>query len=147
MTWPTRAPRKRKPAKARDTAGRILAPSEHLIQVRLLASLTILAAPGVYWFAIPNAGKRSANHAMKMKAEGLRAGVADLCIMLPGGRSAFLELKKPGGRLSPEQKAFGETCKFLGHPWACAWSVTEALTYLRAWGALRENVTMQEAAE
>lgn len=146
MTWPIRKPRKAKTI-ARDPAGRILNPSEHLIQVRLMNELEAKAAPGVYVFAVPNQGNRSKNNAMKMRAEGLRAGVADLVVMMPGGRTAFLEMKKDGGRLSPPQKAFRAVCTLLGHPWAVAYSVDEALVYLRAWGALRENVVLAEAAE
>jgi len=29
-----------------------------------------------------------------------------MAFVLPDGRSAFIEIKKPGGRLSPEQKTF-----------------------------------------
>lgn len=143
-TWPKRTKR----VVARDpVTRRILTPSEHLIQVRLMDALALVAAPGVYWFAIPNQSNRGAVSGQKMKDEGVRSGVADLCIMLPQGRVAWLEMKKPGGRLSDTQKEFRDRCAFLNHPWAVAFSVQEALIYLRSWGALRENITLVEAAE
>jgi len=53
-------------------------------------------------FAIPNGGKRNKIAAMKLKAEGVSAGVPDLFI--PSLR-LFIEMKKPeGGRVSPAQK-------------------------------------------
>lgn len=145
MIWPTR---KRKTSVARDpVTRRILTPSEHLIQVRLLNELQYKAADGVYWFAVPNQSNRGAISGGKMKAEGVKSGVSDLVFMMPGGRTAFLEMKKEGGRLSDTQKAFRAICTLLGHPWAVAYSVEEALVYLRSWGALRENITLAEAAE
>lgn len=65
-------------------------------------------------FAVPNQryGKAAGG---RMKAEGVLAGVADLCIMLENGRVAFIELKKPGGRLSTSQKQFEASCGLLGH--------------------------------
>ena len=142
--WPKRAKRV---AVARDpNTRRILTPSEHLIQVRLVNELKAKAAPGVFWFAIPNQSNRGAVSGQKMKDEGVVSGVADLCVMLPQGRVAWLEMKKPGGRLSDTQKQFRDQCNLLGHPWAVAYSVQEALIYLRSWGALMENVAISEVA-
>jgi hypothetical protein len=68
---------------------------------------------------------------------GVRRGVADICLVLPGGAAAFLELKAPGGVLSPEQLLFQQSCEWAGAPYAVARSLDEAVEILRDWGALR----------
>ncbi len=117
--------------------GRIVEPSEHVIQCRLMDYLAYAAKPEVYYFAIPNQSNRHIASAAKMKAEGVRSGVADLCFMLPGGRAGWLEMKKPGGSMSETQKAFRDRCELLGHNWALAKSVDEALEVLTKWDALK----------
>lgn len=60
------------------------------------------------FFAVPNGGARNAWTAKIMKDEGVRAGVADLLLLLPRSGYAFLciEMKKPGGMQSESQKVF-----------------------------------------
>ena len=110
--------------------------SEHTLQVQVLE---IIAYKGkrTYAFAIPNAGARGLATAARMKAEGLTAGVADLCVMLPGGKVGWLELKAAKGRQSPAQVAFEDICEVLGHPYATAHTLDGAITVLKQWGALK----------
>jgi hypothetical protein len=110
---------------------------EHKLQVALLDYLAIAARPEIYYFAIPNQSNRHIANAARMKAEGVRAGSPDLCILLPAGRVAWLEMKAPKGTLSDAQKAFRDRAKSLDHYWAMARSVEEALLHLTAWGALK----------
>ena len=112
-------------------------PSEHRIQATLINYLYYAAKPDIYYFAIPNQANRHISNAVKMKAEGVRSGVADLCFMFPQGRVAWLEMKRPGGSLSPTQKQFREVCHALGHEWGTAKSVEEALELLTKWDALK----------
>ena len=59
-------------------------------------------------------------------------GVADRVVCLPDGVVWFIELKAPGGRLSPLQKMFADDMARLGQRYAClsskegvdAWSKT-----------------------
>lgn len=111
--------------------------SEHAIQKALVDYLTVNCRPDVYWFSIPNGGLRNMRVAIKLKAEGLKPGVADLCFMLPNGRAAWLELKTKIGRLSDHQEGFKARCTALGHLWAMARSVEEAIPHLAAWNVLR----------
>jgi hypothetical protein len=66
--------------------------------------------PELKWLhAIPNGGERNAAVAARLKAEGVKSGVSD--ISLPCARKGFhglyIEMKKPGGRESANQKEFG----------------------------------------
>lgn len=58
-------------------------------------------------YHIPNEGKRSVTTGRRMRLEGLRSGVPDICIPVArGGYSAlYVEMKRrKGGRVSDEQK-------------------------------------------
>jgi hypothetical protein len=115
--------------------------SEHSLQVRLLGIIDIgKTHPDIFAFAIPNAGRRSWNSGKKMNAEGLMKGVADLCIMMLGGMTGWLELKRPkGGRQSDEQKGFEARCKRTGHLYALVKTLEEAIAVLVSWGVLRDE--------
>jgi len=50
------------------------------------------------------------------KAQGVKAGFADLIILLPGGRVFLLEVKEPGGgSLSADQQLFREDVAAIDH--------------------------------
>lgn len=52
-------------------------------------------------------------------------GVSDRIACLPVGGVWFVELKAPGGRLSPLQKLFAARMKELGQNYTILWSKTE----------------------
>lgn len=113
-------------------------PTEHKLQVSLIDYLAYTAKPEIFYFAIPNQGNRHIMNATKMKAEGVRSGVADLCFMLPEGRVGWLEMKTSKGVLSDNQKAFRDRAMALGHHWALARSVDEAVVHLTSWGVMKD---------
>jgi len=49
-------------------------------------------------------------------------GVADRIACLPNGQTWFVELKKPGGRLSPLQEIFAENMAEMNQNYALLWS-------------------------
>lgn len=57
-------------------------------------------------FAIPNGGHRHKVTAAKMKAEGVKRGVPDICLPVSRGHyhGLYIELKTHKGRASREQK-------------------------------------------
>ena len=111
--------------------------SEHQLQKLVLNFLSVEAKPDIFYFAVPNAGLRSLPMGMRMKREGLRPGIADLCIMLPSGKCAWLEMKTAKGRQSLAQKGFQQICRRLGHRYAVARSLDEAIAFLDFVGALK----------
>jgi hypothetical protein len=83
--------------------------------------------PELKWaFAIPNGGERNIIVASKLRAEGVKAGVSDICIPVRRLYAGFyLEMKKPGGKESKEQKQFGEFVVSQGYLYKCAdhWAI------------------------
>jgi hypothetical protein len=89
---------------------------------RALFELTLLArhaAPQLdLLYAIPNGGLRSRATAGKLKAEGVKAGVPDICLPVPsrGHHGLYLELKRlDGGRASKLQVQWVESLRDQGY--------------------------------
>ena len=119
-------------------------PSEHSLQVKLIGIIEIgKIHPDVTVIAIPNAGRRSWRMGKKMKAEGLTAGAPDLAILMPNAATFWLEMKKrKGGRISDNQLGFAAKCKRLGHSYAVANTLADAVAILIGWGVLKPTVTI-----
>jgi hypothetical protein len=86
--------------------------TEHAHQTALFiwASQNTDKYPVLKWmYAIPNGGERNVAVAGRLKAEGVKSGVSDIC--LPTGRHGYhglyIEMKKPKGKESDNQKEFG----------------------------------------
>ena len=79
-------------------------------------------------FAIPNGGDRHIATAVKLKREGVLAGVSDLFLMIPAGgyHGLFLEMKAKGGRVSDAQKAFIQSALDMGYQAQVAFGFSEA---------------------
>jgi hypothetical protein len=67
--------------------------------------------------AIPNGGFRSWATARRLKKEGVKPGVPDICLPVPrnGHHGLYLELKREGGRATPEQRAWLQALNELGY--------------------------------
>lgn len=81
-------------------------------------------------FAIPNGGKRNITTAMKLKREGVKAGVLD--IFLPVARKGyhgmFTEMKVKPNKPSTKQVEFIEKLTEQGYHCVVAYSFDEAKT-------------------
>jgi hypothetical protein len=117
-----------------------LVPTEHVEQCTLMAwaSRVQVRMPELnLLFAIPNAGAGAQRgQAGKMKAEGVKSGVPDLCLPVPRGRyhGAFIEMKRrKGGRLSPEQVAWRAKLEERGYAYCLACGFDEARVFLEAY--------------
>lgn len=98
--------------------------SESEIQAAIVRELRRL---GYFVFHVPNGGKRPRIEAAIMVGMGVVAGVADLCVLLPHGRTLWLEVKRPGEGQTTAQIVFDEQCEVLGHSYEVARSVAEAV--------------------
>jgi hypothetical protein len=68
--------------------------------------------PDVLIFAIPNGGKRDIKTAKKLQMEGVTPGVPDLFVP---AWNLWIEMKKPGGKLSASQKEMIEYLESIDH--------------------------------
>lgn len=75
--------------------------------------------PDLKWLtAIPNGGYRDKITSAKLKAEGVKAGVPDLCLPVKRGMYAalWLEMKKPQvGKVSKEQNEWIDHLRSQNH--------------------------------
>lgn len=88
--------------------------SEHVEQREFVSWFRKTYRP-VRIFAIPNGGKRGKVEAMRLKVEGVSAGVPDLYI--PEWK-LWIEMKKiKDGKLSPAQKEWRDYLLGIGDNW------------------------------
>jgi hypothetical protein len=80
-------------------------------------------------FAVPNGGYRGKREAGRLKAEGVKAGIPDIVVPIPRGGygSLFIEMKRPGGRISPAQKAMMSKLAAVGNRCVVCYSHQEAI--------------------
>lgn len=113
--------------------------SEAITQLRIIlpAMLGSNCAPV---FAIPNGGNRDAATGAILKREGVVAGVPDLFLPFSAGGygGLFIEVKAPGGVVSPAQKDMIQRLRGSGYAVALCRStqsiLDEAIRYLRLRG-------------
>lgn len=97
--------------------------------------------PELVWlYAIANGGERNIIVAASLKAEGVKAGVSDTCLPVSrrGYHGLYIEMKKPKGKESPEQKAFGAFLTTQGYLYRCCDDWMKAATTL-AWYMGRDD--------
>lgn len=85
----------------------------------------LIIEDGCYLLHVPNGGKRDRVTAAILKTMGVRPGVADLGIMMPRGRMAWIELKIGDGKPSAVQREFSSVCERLGHTYGVVRSFPE----------------------
>lgn len=112
--------------------------SEHDEQAALFewAALEQARFPELRWmFAIPNGGHRHLAVARKMKAEGAKAGVLDICLPVPraGQHGLFLEMKYGRNKLTKEQREWLDFLVEQGYRVEVAYSWLEARDYVLAY--------------
>ena len=112
------------------------AEQEKLIQWTELVTLRI---PEIaLLFAVPNGGHRHRAVAAKLKAQGVRAGVPDLCLPVPRGHyhGLFIEMKYGNNRPSPLQKWWLDQLQRQGYRTVVCWSYDEARVAIESYLAL-----------
>lgn len=124
--------------KRKMTANRIkvaakLVPSEHAEQVAVIQWCN-LHPIAKHIFAIPNGILKNAAAHNKMKREGFRPGLPDLCLDVP--RDSFhglrIEMKRiKGSTTSAEQKAWGKFYAEQGYYWCICKGADEAIRVIK----------------
>ena len=95
-------------------------PKETDIQAAILRALRI--HPAVVWAHRMNAGAGKFSYSGGKESRFMRfgfPGMPDIMGQLKGGKALYIEVKRPSGRLSPDQQAFlaraekGGACAFV----------------------------------
>jgi len=86
-----------------------------------------------YLFHIPNGGKRNVAEAVKLKAQGVKAGVHDLFLPVPmhGLPGKWVELKVDNNKASEAQIEWGDKMQKMGYAVSFCWgwkAAVEAIT-------------------
>lgn len=74
-------------------------------------------------YAVPNGGERNPVTAARLKAEGVKSGVPDVCWPVPRGIYAglYVEMKIKGGSVSDTQKQWRDDLRAVGYAAAVCW--------------------------
>ena len=104
---------------------------EAAIQRAIIARLRM---SGIVCYHSQNAAKRSVNGGRRVKQDGMITGWPDLTVVGREGLVAFLEVKAPGGKLSPAQSEIGDMLARMGQNVAVVRSQDEAVAALKEWG-------------
>lgn len=105
---------------------------EEALQRQVAAYLD--AVPDLLWWATANQrGTRARFEMGVLKAMGVKPGVPDISILLPGGKIGFLELKAGRGKLSEHQAAFISRAMDGGARVGVCYSLDDVLVHLSAW--------------
>ena len=111
--------------------------TEEAIHIGIIDLLRLTAAPDVLYFHVPNGGLRNKREAAKLKRMGVLPGVADIVIVLSNGRTVFVEVKMPAGKLSKDQNEFRMFCNARNFPYFIIRSISEAEKYFKSFGILK----------
>ena len=114
---------------------------------KAIANICKLSLPDdVIWYHTPNGGERNVRVAKKLKAMGTLAGVPDLTFH-HAGKTFFIEVKRPGSYLSPEQKSFRDRALKAGCAYTVCRSSAEAVEAMKAWGLIYSRLAASQAQE
>jgi len=101
--------------------------TEHQIQ-RAFIEWFRLSFSDCFVFAIPNGSLRNKMVAIKLKREGVVAGIPDLQVLLPNSEHFFIEMKRPDGKLIKSQKETFEVIKGKGHKVIVCYGLDDAMS-------------------
>lgn len=114
-------------------------PEEFHLHCFVADLLRFQRAPGVVYFHPANGEYRPKRTAARLKRMGVIRGVPDFVVILPTGRAAFLELKREGGSIGTDQRAFRKAVEACGCEFAVARTPEQATEILTQWGAVSQS--------
>jgi hypothetical protein len=91
--------------------------------------------PDKLLYAVPNGGSRNPVEAANLKKQGVKSGVADVILQIPGKGYASLcmEFKTPKGRQSDEQKEYQRQAETAGSKYVIVRSVEQAIQAMQSY--------------
>ena len=86
-------------------------------------------------FAVPNGGKRDEKTGARMKYEGAISGVSDLILLIPkkGYASLCIEMKKPEGKQSKNQRKWQREAEKYRNKYAVCHSLQEFMNEVNSY--------------
>lgn len=86
-------------------------------------------------------GQRYSVEGAKLKAEGVKSGVPDICLPVArnGYHGLFIELKTAGGRVRPEQLEWGDALGDEGYAWMLCYGWMAARNEIKEYLGIRED--------
>lgn len=111
-------------------------PTEEAIHRSVVELLRRAVRPGVAWTHMPAGEARAKGLGGKLKGLGTKPGWPDL-LLVSGGQLYGLELKRPGGRVSPAQTAAHAELAAAGATIGVAYGLDEAIEQLKDWGMIK----------
>ena len=122
--------------------------TESQIQQNICTFLSLIAhQTGIVYFSVPNEGIMSVLMGFKVdkitcikivehfKKMGLLPGTSDI-VIIHKGLAYCLEVKKPGGRQSADQKLFMRNVVNAGGKYEIVYSLYDAEKQIKEWGIL-----------
>lgn len=92
-------------------------------------------------FHIPNGGSRNEIEAKRLKAQGVKAGVPDLCLPVPRGEchGLYIEMKYGRNKTTPKQEEWLEALRKQGYKTEICYGADEAITVLKEYLGQRDK--------
>ena len=105
--------------------------NEDLLQIVIVKTIKDIFKDKVLVFSnlqgVSIKGKNKWGYIKKLKDMGNMAGVSDLTILLPNGKSLWFEIKTLNGYQNEAQKEFEKKLRMLGHKYYVVRSSNEAI--------------------
>ncbi len=120
-------------------------PTEHTEQAKLVGRIRSFYRD-VIVFAVPNGGLRNKAEAVRLKAEGVLAGVPDLVVAEPRGRyhGLYVEMKRrKGGRVSDDQLKIHRRLRRKGYKVLVGWGVDDVWDEVEEYLALPRSCALE----
>ena len=90
---------------------------------------------------IPNGGSRNRAEAVHLKAQGVKAGVPDLCLPVPRGEKhgLYIEMKWKNNKPTEKQKWWLKELYRLGYEVAVCWTADAAILTIKQYLELEDH--------
>lgn len=115
--------------------------NEKILQRHILTALFRGYRISVF-FHVPNGGKRNLREARELKLSGVLAGVSDLIVVRPQGRTGWIEVKDKGKKPSKVQVEFAEKLAVLGHRVHLVDCIEQIMPIIEQWKREDANQTI-----